>query len=127
MCLPTKSWKLRRSAGSVSTQLGRVLIIAATLCSFKAAAADLPRKSLEALRAAGVPQSSVSAWVQEIGATRPTISVRAETPMHPASVMKLVTTYAALELLGPAYQWKTEAYLDGEQLVLRGYGDPKLN
>ena len=90
-------------------------------------AADLPRKSLEALRAAGVPQSSVSAWVQEIGAARPTVSVRAETPMHPASVMKLVTTYAALELLGPAYQWKTEAYLDGEQLVLRGYGDPKLN
>ena len=41
--------------------------------------------------------------------------------------MKLVTTYAALELLGPAYRWKTEAYLDGDDLVLKGYGDPKLN
>jgi len=40
--------------------------------------------------------------------------------------MKLVTTYAALELLGSAYRWKTEAYLDGDNLVLRGYGDPKL-
>jgi D-alanyl-D-alanine carboxypeptidase/D-alanyl-D-alanine-endopeptidase (penicillin-binding protein 4) len=47
--------------------------------------------------------------------------------MHPASVMKLVTTYAALELLGPAYRWKTEAYLDGGDLILRGYGDPNLN
>ncbi len=27
--------------------------------------------------------------------------------------MKLVTTFAALELLGPDYRWKTEAYLDG--------------
>jgi D-alanyl-D-alanine carboxypeptidase/D-alanyl-D-alanine-endopeptidase (penicillin-binding protein 4) len=49
--------------------------------------------------------------------------------------MKLVTTYAALELLGPAYRWKTEAYaaaptregvLEGD-LLLKGYGDPKLD
>ena len=39
--------------------------------------------------------------------------------------MKLVTTYAALELLGPAYRWKTEVYLDGNDLVLKGYGDPE--
>jgi D-alanyl-D-alanine carboxypeptidase/D-alanyl-D-alanine-endopeptidase (penicillin-binding protein 4) len=55
--------------------------------------------------------------------------------MNPASVMKLVTTYAALEMLGPAYRWKTEAYADGTlrdgvlegNLVLKGYGDPKLD
>ena len=48
--------------------------------------------------------------------------------------MKLVTTFAALELLGPDYRWKTEAYLggplvDGElhgDLILKGYGDPKI-
>ncbi len=122
-----RSWKLSRPGSAVSTQLGRVLIIAVTLCSFKAAAVDLPRKSLEALRAAGIPAANVAAWVQEVGSPRPSIAFHAEQPMHPASVMKLVTTYAALELLGPAYQWKTEAYLDGEQLALRGYGDPKLN
>jgi serine-type D-Ala-D-Ala carboxypeptidase/endopeptidase (penicillin-binding protein 4) len=111
----------------VSTHLFRVLIIAATLLSFKSAAQDLPRQVREALRTAGVPASSVSAWVQEVGAPRPSVAARAETPMHPASVMKLVTTYAALELLGPAYRWKTEAYVDGEDLILRGYGDPNLN
>jgi D-alanyl-D-alanine carboxypeptidase/D-alanyl-D-alanine-endopeptidase (penicillin-binding protein 4) len=54
--------------------------------------------------------------------------------MNPASTMKLVTTYAALELLGPAYTWKTEAYAGGNlqgsvlqgDLILKGYGDPKL-
>ncbi len=54
--------------------------------------------------------------------------------MNPASTMKLLTTYAALDLLGPAYTWKTEAYIDGElkngvlygNLILKGYGDPKF-
>jgi D-alanyl-D-alanine carboxypeptidase/D-alanyl-D-alanine-endopeptidase (penicillin-binding protein 4) len=54
--------------------------------------------------------------------------------MSAASVMKLVTTFAALELLGRDYRWKTEAYLDGPladgalrgNLVLKGYGDPKI-
>jgi D-alanyl-D-alanine carboxypeptidase/D-alanyl-D-alanine-endopeptidase (penicillin-binding protein 4) len=55
-------------------------------------------------------------------------------PLNPASVMKLVTTYAGLEILGPAYRWKTEAWVAGPlkdgvlegDLVLKGYGDPKL-
>ena len=55
--------------------------------------------------------------------------------MNPASVMKLVTTYAALDLLGRDYRWKTEAYLGGKldkagtltgNLILKGYGDPKI-
>ena len=54
--------------------------------------------------------------------------------MNPASVMKLVTTFAALELLGPDYRWKTDAYLGGPlddgvlhgDLVLKGDGDPKI-
>ena len=122
MIATLKSWK----SVPVSTQLGRVLIIAATACSFKATAADLPPATLQALRSAGIPQGAVSVWVQEVGAARPTVSLNAGASVNPASTMKLVTTYAALELLGPAYRWKTEAYVDGEHLLLRGYGDPKL-
>jgi len=59
----------------------------------------------------------------------------AQQSMNPASTMKLVTTYAALELLGPTYQWRTEIYSDGTlrngvlsgNLYLKGGGDPKLN
>jgi D-alanyl-D-alanine carboxypeptidase/D-alanyl-D-alanine-endopeptidase (penicillin-binding protein 4) len=55
--------------------------------------------------------------------------------MNPASVMKLLTTYAGLELLGPAYTWKTEIYTDAPPvngvisgpLYLKGHGDPKLS
>jgi len=104
-----------------------VLIIASAACSFKAGGADLPKSTAEALRKASIPQSSVSAWVQELGAPTPMVSLNARRAMNPASTMKLVTTLASLETLGPAYRWKTEAYLDGEDLVLRGRGDPKLN
>ncbi|MGZ7969707.1 D-alanyl-D-alanine carboxypeptidase/D-alanyl-D-alanine endopeptidase [Pseudomonas aeruginosa] len=59
----------------------------------------------------------------------------ADVSVNPASTMKLFTTYAALEMLGPTYQWKTEFYTDGQlkngvlngNLYLKGGGDPKLN
>jgi serine-type D-Ala-D-Ala carboxypeptidase/endopeptidase (penicillin-binding protein 4) len=55
-------------------------------------------------------------------------------PRNPASTMKVLTTYAALELLGPAYTWVTRAYATGPvrngvlegDLVLVGGGDPYL-
>jgi D-alanyl-D-alanine carboxypeptidase/D-alanyl-D-alanine-endopeptidase (penicillin-binding protein 4) len=97
------------------------------LTSAIAGAADLPRPVLQALKAAGIPQTSAAAVVQEVGASRAAISVNAAQSVNPASVMKLVTTYSALELLGPAFRWKTEVYLDGNDVVLRGQGDPKLN
>ena len=90
-------------------------------------AADLPGPVELALRRVGVPNSSVAIVVQEVGAPRSTLALNASTSMNPASVMKLVTTYSALELLGPAYRWKTEVYADGKNVVLKGYGDPKLN
>ena len=121
--------QLRRSRklAPLSTQLGRVLIIAVAALGFKAVAADLPPASAKALRSAGIPERNVAVWVQEVGVPRPTLSWRADVPMNPASAMKIVTTYAGLELLGPAFHWKTEVYLDGENLILRGTGDPKLN
>lgn len=98
-------------------------------------ARELPRTLRDALRAAAVPTASVAVLVQEVGAARPALSVNAGQAMNPASVMKLVTTFAALELLGPAYRWKTEAYFTGAlrdevlegDLVLKGTGDPRLD
>ncbi len=87
----------------------------------------LPPPVAKELKAAGIPASGVYLVVQEVGSATPVLAAHARAAVNPASLMKLVTTYAALELLGPAYRWKTEAYLDGEHLVLRGTGDPKLN
>jgi len=95
----------------------------------------LPPPVAQALAAARIPAGSAAVVVQEAGGSRAVLSLNSAVPMNPASVMKLVTTYAALELLGPAYRWKTEAYAAGPlrdgllegDLVLKGYGDPKLD
>ncbi len=103
------------------------LALSLALTCFAAHAAGLPAPVRRALAAAGIPQASAHVVVQEVGPGRTRLSVNAGAPVNPASVMKLVTTYAALELLGPAYRWRTEVYADGADLVLRGYGDPKLD
>ena len=111
------------------------VLVLLLLAAPAAGARGLPKPVAEALRAAGVPESAVGIVVQEVGASRPSLQLNDAVPMNPASTMKLVTTYAALELLGPAYHWKTEAYaaapvrngvLEGD-LVLKGYGDPHLD
>src|SRR6266487_2713435 len=98
------------------------------------AGAVLPREVERAFLEEHIPLSAVSAYVQEIGQARPLVSHQPGKPMNPASTMKLVTTFAGLELLGPDYRWKTEAYAAGAivdgalegDLVLKGYGDPKI-
>ena len=97
-------------------------------------AASLPRSVRDELKAASIPQSGIAVEVREIGRHAPLISINAHKPMSPASTMKLLTTYAGLDLLGPAYSWRTEAWIDGKlkdgvlngNLILKGYGDPKF-
>ena len=95
----------------------------------------LPPAVAAALQRAKIPESAVAIFVQEVTQNNPVLAVNAERAMNPASVMKLLTTYAALEVLGPAYRWKTEVYTQGawkgEQLngdlIFKGYGDPKIS
>ena len=97
-------------------------------------AVPLPEPVKEALKRAHIPLYSIGIVVQEVHDPMPLISLNAERGMNPASTMKLLTTFAALETLSPAYRWKTEAYLNGKleegvlqgDLVFKGYGDPKL-
>lgn len=109
-------------------------VFALMLCVFRAQAADLPEPVAQALQVAGIPASAVGIEVRAVGVTEPLLTLHADTAMNPASTMKLLTTMAALDLLGPAHSWKTEAYLGGAlkdgvldgDLILKGYGDPKL-
>ena len=96
---------------------------------------NLPASVDRALKQARIPESAIGVYVHEIGASKPLLTVNGNAAMNPASVMKLVTTFAGLELLGPAYTWNTESYANGivedgtlrGDLVIKGYGDPKLN
>jgi D-alanyl-D-alanine carboxypeptidase/D-alanyl-D-alanine-endopeptidase (penicillin-binding protein 4) len=99
-----------------------------------AAAPALPPEVIEALTRVGIPASAVGVYVQNVDGVTPPITLNATDPLNPASTMKLVTTNAGLELLGPAFRWKTQAYSSAPQagevlhgdLIIRGGGDPKL-
>jgi len=102
-------------------------------------AQSAPSETLPA-EVAQVPQApwpfaqGLSVYVQEVGQPEPVLAVSADTPRNPGLDMKLLTTLVALEELGPAYTWKTEAYAsapvrDGVlygDLYIKGYGDPYL-
>ncbi len=102
--------------------------------SLQANASGLPREIAEEMKATGMAADHFGIYVQDVSKEKPLISWHSKQPMSPASTMKLVTTYAALSLLGPSYAWKTEVYVtedirDGVlegPLYLKGYGDPEL-
>ena len=112
----------------------RPALAALTLPLAALAGAELPPPVARAFAEQHIPFTAISAYVQEQGAAQPVVSHQPQRPMSPASTMKLVTTFAGLELLHPDYRWKTEAYADGKidggvlqgDLVLKGYGDPKI-
>jgi D-alanyl-D-alanine carboxypeptidase/D-alanyl-D-alanine-endopeptidase (penicillin-binding protein 4) len=100
-----------------------------------ALAQNLPTEVETALARAKIPQEAMSVLLVDVqGQSAPRVSHRANVAMNPASVMKLVTTYAALELLGPNYTWSTPVFTEGAvrdgtlqgNLTIQGQGDPKL-
>jgi D-alanyl-D-alanine carboxypeptidase/D-alanyl-D-alanine-endopeptidase (penicillin-binding protein 4) len=116
----------------------RVIRCFACLFSFavgaSAAGADIPAQARRVLEVRKIPLDSLGLWIQEVGSDEPMVAHGAGRAFNPASAIKLLTTWAALEVLGPAYTWKTEVYgngtlsdgiLDGD-LILKGYGDPYL-
>jgi D-alanyl-D-alanine carboxypeptidase/D-alanyl-D-alanine-endopeptidase (penicillin-binding protein 4) len=116
----------------LATRLAALLFFLAA----PALASDLPAPISAALKEAGIPERSVAVVVQGVDQAQPLLRHNARQAMNPASTMKLVTTYAALELLGPAYTWKTEVLTDAPtpngqselsgNVYLRGSGDPRL-
>ncbi len=94
--------------------------------------ARLPREALAAYVIDAAPLAGAAAGAP--ARATPLLNWRGAVAVNPASVMKLVTTYAGIELLGPAYTWATPVFVDGTvrdgvlqgNLVIQGRGDPKL-
>jgi D-alanyl-D-alanine carboxypeptidase/D-alanyl-D-alanine-endopeptidase (penicillin-binding protein 4) len=95
---------------------------------------QLPPAVLRAMSSVGVPTRDVSIYVRDAGSNEVIIDLSADIPRSPASTIKVLTTFAALDMLGPAYAWKTRAYAGGPlgngvlrgDLILVGGGDPYM-
>jgi D-alanyl-D-alanine carboxypeptidase/D-alanyl-D-alanine-endopeptidase (penicillin-binding protein 4) len=98
------------------------------------AAPPVPSTYLARLAAARIPADAAAVVVKPLDGGTLSWSANDRKPMNPASTMKLVTTYSALNLLGPAFTFRTEMMSEapvlGEalrgDLYVRGGGDPKL-
>jgi D-alanyl-D-alanine carboxypeptidase/D-alanyl-D-alanine-endopeptidase (penicillin-binding protein 4) len=86
------------------------------------------------LKRTELSKENYSLYIKNISKQNKIFSYNEQKAFNPASVMKLVTTYAGLQLLGPQYQWKTEVLYKGAiknkhlygDLIIKGYGDPTL-
>jgi D-alanyl-D-alanine carboxypeptidase/D-alanyl-D-alanine-endopeptidase (penicillin-binding protein 4) len=111
-----------------------LLACAFTLAPALASAADLPPQVRQALARAHVSARSSAFVVVPLDGGSLRLSENGAAILHPASTMKLLTTWAALTALGPRFQWRTEAWASGPvregvlegDLALRGGGDPSL-
>ncbi|SVB23281.1 uncharacterized protein METZ01_LOCUS176135 [marine metagenome] len=98
------------------------------------AQSTLPVSIRSALSYRHVPDEALSIYVEDLQSGAVVLQWNDTEPRNPASVEKMVTTLVALDMLGPAYRWRTEVsvlgdvndgILDGD-LLIKGYGDPYL-
>ena len=93
-----------------------------------------PAEVFETMSAQRVPAAAVSFIVLDAATGRVVASHEADTPRSPASTLKVLTTFASLETLGPNNTWHTRALIRGEiddgvldgDLILKGGGDPYM-
>ncbi len=94
----------------------------------------LPTGVQRALDVRQVPADTLSIHVADVDTGETVLQWNDAEPRNPASTIKLLTTLVALDVLGPAFRWKTDVYAMGEingdtldgDLLIKGYGDPFL-
>jgi len=89
-----------------------------------ATAASIVAEVDRAIRAASLQGASVAVSIRDAETNVPLVDINAERPMIPASNMKLLTTGAALHVLGPDFTFQTALKRDGDRLIVVGDGDP---
>ncbi|MFL6576196.1 MAG: D-alanyl-D-alanine carboxypeptidase/D-alanyl-D-alanine-endopeptidase [Povalibacter sp.] len=95
---------------------------------------QLPPSVARAMKDAGVSADHVSILVRDASTNETVVELNADRPRSPASTIKALTTFVALDSLGPSYTWKTRVYRTGKltngvlngDLVLVGGGDPYM-
>ena len=124
----------RANPGTAKGVIKKLLCLIVSAVCLNVWAQPLPGDVRKAMQRVRIPSSATAVWVQEVNSRSPWIAVNAQKAFSPASTMKLFTTAAALEILGPSYTWKTQAYIAGKidddvlegDLIFKGGGDPKF-
>ena len=107
--------------------LTRIAMVAAlVLAPAIASAQSLASRVQRVIDTADIGKARVGVCIREVGAASPLVYLDAESGYIPASNMKLLTSGAALRVLGPDFVFRTEFAIDGGRVIVRGDGDPAL-
>ncbi len=122
-------------SGSIVRRLaaGIALCVVATPVEAQSSTA-VPPSVMQTIAAQRLPAASVSLIVMDPDTGRTVATLNGGVPRSPASTVKTLTTFASLDILGPAYTWHTRALTRGDldngtlqgDLVLQGGGDPYM-
>jgi D-alanyl-D-alanine carboxypeptidase/D-alanyl-D-alanine-endopeptidase (penicillin-binding protein 4) len=101
----------------------------------RAAFADLQNRLTTAFEGGGWRAATWGVSIVSLDSGDTLFTIEPDTPLSPASNLKLLTTAAALEILGPEYRFRTYLLADGDvvdgvlhgDLVLYGTGDPGIS
>jgi D-alanyl-D-alanine carboxypeptidase/D-alanyl-D-alanine-endopeptidase (penicillin-binding protein 4) len=119
---------------AMSKRLAQIVLVFTICASRVLALSGAPAPVANTIKAQHLPPNSVSFVIVDPDSGRLVAGQNIDTPRSPASTIKLVTTFASLDLLGPAYVWHTRALLRGDlkngvldgDLILQGGGDPYM-
>jgi len=88
--------------------------------------AQVAARVQEAIRASGLAADAVGVSIRDVATSALVADARGGTAMVPASNMKVLTTGAALHVLGAEWSFRTRLLRDGDRLTVVGDGDPSL-
>jgi D-alanyl-D-alanine carboxypeptidase/D-alanyl-D-alanine-endopeptidase (penicillin-binding protein 4) len=110
------------------------LIINTALTTTANAQNTLPPSVENLLKKAGLKNQQMHLLILPARGDQTLLTYQAENSVNPASTLKLLTSFIALDELGPNFRWKTQVYTDGTlkdgiltgKLYLKGGGDPNF-
>jgi D-alanyl-D-alanine carboxypeptidase/D-alanyl-D-alanine-endopeptidase (penicillin-binding protein 4) len=114
----------RRASRCCTAAAGLASLLASAACFAQVGTLNDDVERAVAAHKLGTVHAGVSVVDLETGAAL--ASVHASDPFTPASNMKLLTSGAALMVLGPDFAFRTELIRDGDRLIVKGGGDPAL-
>jgi D-alanyl-D-alanine carboxypeptidase/D-alanyl-D-alanine-endopeptidase (penicillin-binding protein 4) len=111
----------------MKVQLKKILIVTVlSTCLGSSANADLAKRVDAIINHSSLNKVQFSIHIIKADSERTVYSHNAGEPLVPASNMKIITSAAALKLLGADYEYKTKVGLCDDTLVVIGSGNPLL-
>jgi len=106
------------------------IVVMVLLSARVVAAAPFDSRIQSIIKESRISKADVSIYALTLPQNKVLADIDKDKALNPASCMKLITSAAALKILGPNYQFPTRFYLvdtpEGKDLYVKGYGDPSF-